>query len=177
MEDWFSRTQQLIGFDKLSLLQQSKVLVVGIGGVGAYAAEMLCRAGIGNITIIDGDTINKTNINRQLIALHSTLNQPKVNILAQRLQDINPELILDAQYQFIEKEEIDKIIKNNRYDFVVDAIDTLSPKIALITACLKNKTKIISSMGAGGRIDPSKITFADISEPYHCGLAKAVLKY
>lgn len=92
MEDWFSRTQQLIGFDKFSLLQQSKVLVVGIGGVGAYAAEMLCRAGIGNITIIDGDTINKTNINRQLIALHSTLNQPKVNILAQRLQDINPEI-------------------------------------------------------------------------------------
>ena len=176
MEDWFSRTQQLIGFDKFSLLQQSKVLVVGIGGVGAYAAEMLCRAGIGNITIIDGDTINKTNINRQLIALHSTLNQPKVNILAQRLQDINPELILDAQYQFIEKEEIDKIIKNNRYDFVLDAIDTLSPKIALITACLKNKTKIISSMGAGGRIDPSKITFADISETYHCGLAKAVRK-
>ena len=134
MEDWFSRTQQLIGFDRLSLLQQSKVLVVGIGGVGAYAAEMLCRAGIGNITIIDGDTINKTNINRQLIALHSTLNQPKVNILAQRLRDINPKLILDAQYQFLEKEEIDKIIKNNKYDFVIDAIDTLSPKIALITA-------------------------------------------
>lgn len=176
MEDWFSRTQQLIGFDKLSLLQQSKVLVVGIGGVGAYAAEMLCRAGIGNITIIDGDTINKTNINRQLIALHSTLNQPKVNILAQRLRDINPKLILDAQYQFLEKEEIDKIIKNNKYDFVIDAIDTLSPKIALITACLKNKTKIISSMGAGGRIDPSKIMFADISETYHCGLAKAVRK-
>ena len=176
MEDWLSRTRQLVGPDKLSLLQQANVLVVGVGGVGAYAAEMLCRAGIGKMTIIDGDTVNATNINRQLIALHSTVDKPKVEVLAERLKDINLELHLNTRYQFLTEEDVHKIIECGKYDFVIDAIDTLSPKIALISACLRNKTKIISSMGAGGRTDPSKITFADISETYHCGLAKAVRK-
>ena len=175
-EHWLSRTAQLLGPDKMARLQQAKVLVVGVGGVGAYAAEMLSRAGIGELTIIDGDTVNETNINRQLIALHSSVGQSKTELLTRRLQDINPRLKIEARCQFLEEEAIRELIEAGKYDFVVDAIDTLSPKIALITACRRNKTKIISSMGAGGRIDPTQIQYADISETYHCGLAKAVRK-
>lgn len=174
MTEWQSRTALLLGEDTPSLLHNKHVLIVGVGGVGAYAAEMICRAGIGNITIIDGDTVNESNINRQLVALHSTIGQKKIDVLANRLMDINPELNLTAQYIFLEKESIDQLLEKDKYDYIIDAIDTLTPKVSLISTALKRKIKIISSMGAGGRVDPSQIKYADIADTYHCKLAKAV---
>lgn len=174
MESWLERTDLLMGEEKLKHLKNASVLVVGVGGVGAYAAEMICRAGVGKMMIIDGDVVNKSNINRQLIALHSTVGERKVDILAKRLLDINPKLELTAKYEFIQDELTDKILDENKFDFIVDAIDTLSPKIYLIAGAKKRKIKIISSMGAGARIDPSKVQFADISKTRECSLAKAV---
>ncbi len=176
MEEWLRRTQQLLGEDKLQLLQQAHVLVVGVGGVGAYAAEMICRAGVGRITLVDGDVVGESNINRQLIALHSTLGKPKAEVLAQRLLDINPSLQLEAKQLFLEETAVDALLDEVHYDFVVDAIDTLAPKVALIERAMRRKVKIVSSMGAGGRVDPTAIAFADIANTYHCALAKAVRK-
>ena len=176
MEDWRSRTQQLIGAEALSDLQQSHVLIVGVGGVGAYAAEMICRAGIGEMTIVDGDDISVSNINRQLIATHSTIGKPKTEVLAQRLTDINPSLNIHVKQLYVDENQVEGLLDEAKYDYVIDAIDTLSPKIALLTGCVRRKIKVISSMGAGGRTDPSRIAYADISETYHCALAKAVRK-
>lgn len=176
MEEWLSRTEQLLGKDTLSVLQNSHVLIVGVGGVGAYAAEMICRAGVQEITIIDGDNVNPTNINRQLIAMHSTVGKPKTQILAQRLLDINPRLNIHIKQLYMDEVQTEILLNEAKYDYVIDAIDTISPKIALLTGCLKRKIKVISSMGAGGRIDPTRIAYADISETYHCALAKAVRK-
>lgn len=174
MSDWQSRTRLLIGDEALERLSRAHVLVVGVGGVGAYAAEMVVRAGVGAITIVDGDTVAESNINRQLVALHSTLGQPKVDILAARLTAINPNLSIAPLHQFITADNISALFEERPVDFVVDAIDTLGPKTALIKYCLRNKIKIVSSMGAGGRKDPSAIRIADISDTYHCTLAKAV---
>ncbi len=173
---WTSRTQLLLGEKNSSILEKKHVMIVGVGGVGAYAAEMICRAGIGNITIIDADTIKESNINRQLPALHSTIGKKKVTVLTERLLDINPNLVLKQHDVFIEKELIPSLFENLHVDFVIDAIDTLSPKIDLIRYCIQHKIKIVSSMGAGGRTDPSKIHYADISGTYHCTLAKHVRK-
>lgn len=176
MEDWYSRTELLLGSEHLERLRSAHVLVVGVGGVGAYAAEMICRAGVGNITIVDGDVVNPSNINRQLIARHSTIGQSKVELLAKRLIDINPELKLKVHHLFLEDDEINNLLDSDTFNYVIDAIDTLSPKVFLIYNALKRKIKIVSSMGAGGRIDPSKIGFTDISKTYHCTLAKSVRK-
>ena len=152
MEDWRQRTRLLLGEEKMERLQQAHVLVVGLGGVGAYAAEMICRAGVGRMTIVDADTVQPTNINRQLPALHSTLEMSKAEILEKRLLD------------------------EASYDFVVDAIDTLAPKCHLIAETLKRHIKIVSSMGAGAKSDITQVRFADIWDTYHCGLSKAVRK-
>ncbi|WP_455497625.1 tRNA threonylcarbamoyladenosine dehydratase [Coprobacter sp.] len=176
MEEWLSRTEQLLGEEALLKLRQSHVLIVGIGGVGAYAAEMICRSGIHSMTIVDGDNVNLSNINRQLIATHSTIGKPKTEILAHRLLDINPRIDLHIKQLYMDENQVGILLDETKYDFVIDAIDTLSPKIALLTECLKRKIKIISSMGAGGRIDPTRIAYADISETFHCSLAKAVRK-
>lgn len=174
MEEWLSRTCLLMGDAAMERLQQAHVMVVGVGGVGAYAAEMIVRAGIGHLTIVDGDTVAESNLNRQLVALHSTLGKPKTEVLAARLLDINPGLKLTAEQRFLEAGDIPALLEREQVDFVVDAIDTLAPKIALITYCLRHKVKIVSSMGAGGRKDPSAIRIADIADTYHCGLARAV---
>ena len=174
MDEWLSRTRLLFGDEPIKRLQNAHVLVVGVGGVGAYAAEMVVRAGIGVLTIIDGDTVSESNLNRQLVALHSTLGKPKVEILKERFLDINPDLKLTAQHRFIEEEDIPALLEGGEIDFVIDAIDTLAPKVALIAYCLRHKIKIVSSMGAGGRKDPSAIRIADIADTYHCALAKAV---
>lgn len=176
MEEWLSRTGQLLGEEALSKLRQSHVLIVGVGGVGAYAAEMICRSGINTITIVDGDNVNPSNINRQLIAVHSTIGKPKTDVLAHRLLDINPLLDLHIKQLYMDEEQAGILLDEAKYDYVIDAIDTLSPKIALLAGCLKRKIKVISSMGAGGRIDPTRIAYADIAETYHCALAKAVRK-
>ena len=176
MEDWKQRTRLLLGEEKSERLRQAHVLVVGVGGVGAYAAEMLCRAGVGRLTLVDADTVQPTNINRQLPALHSTLGQPKVEVLAARFRDINPEVELTVLPVFLKDENIPQLLDAARYDFVVDAIDTLAPKCHLITKALRRRIKIVSSMGAGAKSDITQIRFADIWDTYHCGLSKAVRK-
>lgn len=174
MELWNQRTELLLGNEGITILASKSILVVGVGGVGAYAAEMLVRTGIGDITIVDGDIVNVTNLNRQLIALNSTLNQCKVETMKKRLKDINPNVKVTAIPTFLTTTEIPILMNCKKYDFVIDAIDTVAPKVALIEYCLKNKIKIISSMGAGGRLDPTVVQYADISATYHDGLAKAV---
>ena len=152
------------------------MLVVGLGGVGAYAAEMICRAGVGRMTIVDADTVQPTNINRQLPALHSTMGREKAEVLAARFKDINPDIQLTVLPVFLKDDNIPKLLDAARYDFVVDAIDTLAPKCYLIAEALKRHIKIVSSMGAGAKSDITQIRFADIWDTYHCGLSKAVRK-
>ena len=176
MEDWKQRTRLLLGEEKSERLRQAHVLVVGVGGVGAYAAEMLCRAGVGRLTLGDADTVQPTNIHRQLPALPSTLGQPKVEVLAARFRDINPEVELTVLPVFLKDENIPQLLDAVRYDFVVDAIDTLAPKCHLIAEALRRRIKIVSSMGAGAKSDITQIRFADIWDTYHCGLSKAVRK-
>ena len=176
MEDWQQRTRILLGEDKMKRLQQAHVLVVGLGGVGAYAAEMICRAGVGRMTIVDADMVQPTNLNRQLPALHSTLGMSKAEILEKRFRDINPEIGLTVLPVFLKDENIPELLDAASYDFVVDAIDTLSPKCHLIAEAMKRHIKIVSSMGAGAKSDITQVCFADIWDTYHCGLSKAVRK-
>lgn len=176
MENWLERTVLLLGEEKVERLQNAHVLIVGVGGVGAYAAEMICRAGVGRLTIVDGDIVNPSNINRQLVARHSTIGQKKVDILAKRLLDINPALKLEYRHEFLHDEITEQLLDEHPYDFIVDAIDTLSPKVHLMLAAKKRKIKIISSMGAGARIDPSQVKLADLSDTRECTLARAVRK-
>lgn len=169
------RTALLLGEPAIDSLKSAHFMVVGVGGVGAYAVEMIARAGVGNITIIDGDNVATSNINRQLPALHSTIGQPKVEVMAKRILDINPECNVTAINAFVKPDKIGEFM-NPQPDFVVDAIDSISPKVALLEYCYRNRIKVVSSMGAGGRIDPTKIMYADISETYHDGLAREVRK-
>lgn len=174
--NWQQRTELLLGREKTERLRRAHVLVVGLGGVGAYAAEMLCRAGIGHMTIVDADTVQPTNINRQLPALHSTLGQYKADVLAARFRDINPDIRLDVLPVYLKNEAITELLDSERFDFVVDAIDTVAPKCYLIYNALKRGLKIVSSMGAGAKSDITQVRFADLWETYHCGLSKAVRK-
>lgn len=172
--DWQQRTQLLLGEEKRQRLARAHVLVVGLGGVGAYAAEMICRAGVGRMTIVDADTVQPTNINRQLTALHSTVGLPKAEVLAARFRDINPDVQLNVLPVFLKDENIPALLDADHYDFVVDAIDTLAPKCYLIAEALRRRIKIVSSMGAGAKSDITQVRFADIWDTYHCGLSKAV---
>lgn len=174
--NWQQRTELLLGREKTERLRRAHVLVVGLGGVGAYAAEMLCRAGIGHMTIVDADTVQPTNINRQLPALHSTLGQYKADVLAARFRDINSDIRLDVLPVYLKDEAITELLDSERFDFVVDAIDTVAPKCYLIYNALKRGLKIVSSMGAGAKSDITQVRFADLWETYHCGLSKAVRK-
>ncbi|MFO7844214.1 MAG: tRNA threonylcarbamoyladenosine dehydratase [Bacteroidales bacterium] len=168
-ENWQERTELLMGNEKINKLKDAHILIVGLGGVGAYAAENLCRAGIGELTIVDGDTLHPSNKNRQLIALESTMGKSKVQILSERLRDINPELKVNSKQAFIKDNQMIDIL-NKPYDYVVDAIDTLSPKVYLIYHARKKGLKIVSSLGSGGRMDPTKVTIKDISKSYNCRL-------
>lgn len=173
MEEWLQRTSLLLGAEQVARLQSSRILVVGVGGVGAYAAEMLVRAGVSSMTIIDSDEVSPSNINRQLVALHSTVGKIKVEVLAQRLADINPALQLSARALYLEVDGVEALLQEG-YDFVVDAIDTVAPKVALLAACMRQGIAVVSSMGAGARLDPSQIQYADIANTSICGLARAV---
>ena len=175
MTDWQSRTELCLGFERLQKLQASNVLIVGLGGVGAYAAEMICRAGVGRMTIVDGDLIHHTNRNRQLAALKSTEGMPKAMVLGTRLKDINPDLDLTVIQEYIKDERMIEVL-NECFDYVVDAIDTLSPKAFLIYHSLQRKFPVVSSMGAGGKFDPLKINISDISETTDCTLARILRK-
>lgn len=176
MENWKQRTELLLGEEKMERLHNAHVLVVGLGGVGAYAAEMICRAGVGQMTIVDADTVQPTNLNRQLPALRSTLGMPKAKILETRFLDINPELRLTVLPIFLKDENIPELLDTTKFDFIVDAIDTLSPKCYLIYNALQRRIRIISSMGAGAKSDITQVRFADLWDTYHCGLSKAVRK-
>ena len=174
MEDWKQRTRLLLGDEKMRRFARAHVLVVGVGGVGAYAAEMLCRAGVGRLTLVDADTVQPTNLNRQLPALCSTLRQPKAEVLAARFRDINPQLAVDVRPVYLAEDDVPALLDDVRPDFVVDAIDTLAPKCRLIAEAVRRKTPIISSMGAGAKTDITQVRFADVWDTYHCGLSKAV---
>mgnify|MGYP005831379563 CR=1 FL=1 len=174
--EWQQRTELLLGEDKMLRLRNSHVLVVGLGGVGAYAAEMICRAGVGRMTIVDADTVQITNLNRQLPAMHSTLGMFKADVLEARFKDINPDLELKVLPVFLKDENIPDLLDADEYDFIVDAIDTLSPKCYLIYHALQRRIKIVSSMGAGAKSDITQVRFADLWDTYHCGLSKAVRK-
>ncbi len=173
---WMERTSLLLGEEKLERLQQAHVLVVGLGGVGAYAAEMLVRAGIGRMTIADADVVSLSNINRQLVALHSTIGRLKADILAERLRDIAPDLQLTVVAKYIHDEETNTLLDAAPYDYVVDAIDTLSPKLALIKGTLDRGYAVVSSMGAGAKTDPTQMEIADIAKTHHCPLAHMLRK-
>ena len=171
---WKQRTHLLYGDEKMQRLEAAHVLVVGTGGVGAYAAEMLCRAGVGALTLVDADEVNESNINRQLPALHSTVGQVKVEVLAQRFMDINPDLQLTLRPEYITPDMVEPLLDSAKFDFIVDAIDTIAPKVALLSTALRRRMKIVSSMGAGAKTDITQIQFADVWNTYHCGLSKSV---
>ena len=175
MENWQDRTQLLIGEQGIERLKNSHVLVVGLGGVGAYAAEQLARAGIGKMTIVDGDVVSITNRNRQLLALRSTLGRPKAEVMAERIRDINPEVELEVVNQYMKDEAIIELV-SKPYDFIVDAIDTVAPKVFLLYYAMQNNQRIVSCMGAGGKYHPEKIQIADISQSNHCRLAFYIRK-
>lgn len=170
---WLSRTELLIGQPKIERLQHSHVLVVGMGGVGSFAAEFICRAGVGRMTIVDGDVVENSNRNRQLPALATTLGQSKADVMGERLLAINPELQLTIKHEFITPDTVDTLLSDH-YDYVVDAIDSLTPKITLIRAAKARKIKIISSMGAGGKLDPTHLKVVDISKTYNCPFAQFI---
>ena len=174
--DWNTRTELLFGKDRLEYFSNCHVLIVGLGGVGAYAAEQICRAGIGKLTIVDADTVNASNINRQIPALHSNIGKAKTEIMATRLLDINPELKLTTIQEFIRDEKTEELLDSTKFDFIVDAIDSLSPKVFLLYHAYKRQIPIVSSMGAGAKIDPTQVCLADISKTTNCALAKAVRK-
>ena len=176
MTNWLERTELLLGEEKLNILRNANVLVVGVGGVGAYAAEMIVRTGVGRMTIADADRVSNTNINRQLVALHSTIGREKCDILAERLRDINPEIQLTIVNRFIKDDETDALLDSDKFDYVVDAIDTLSPKLALIKGALEREIPLVSSMGAGAKTDPTLMEIKDIAKTHHCPLAHMLRK-
>lgn len=176
IDNWLERTELLLGSEKLSLLRRAHVLVVGVGGVGAYAAEMIARAGVGELTIADADVVGNSNINRQLVALHSTIGRQKCDVLAERLRDINPEIKLHTVNRFIKDDETDALLDSAKFDYIVDAIDTLSPKLALIKGALERNIPLVSSMGAGAKTDPTLIEIKDIAKTHHCPLAHMLRK-
>ncbi|WNB77522.1 tRNA threonylcarbamoyladenosine dehydratase [Methylomonas koyamae] len=171
---WLSRTELLIGSPKLDKLQQSHVLVVGMGGVGSFAAEFICRAGVGKMTIVDGDVVETSNRNRQLPALATTIGQAKADVMGARLLEINPDLQLTIKHEFITPDTAAALLDETHYDYIVDAIDSLTPKIHLIRAAKTRKLKIVSSMGAGGKMDPTHLKVVDISKTYNCPFAQFI---
>lgn len=179
---WKDRTEILVGGDGLRRLEQATVVVVGLGGVGAVAAEMVTRAGVGHMAIIDSDTVSETNLNRQIIALRSTVGSRKTDVVAGRLLDINPELDLLAVSEYLTKQNAAEMVTSACRGaaagdiFVIDAIDTLAPKLALIRYCVENGLPLVSSMGSGAKYDVTKIRITDISKSFNCPLAYIVRK-
>ena len=176
MEAWKERTELLVGAEGLERLFESSVAVIGLGGVGAYAAEMLCRAGVGHLILLDSDVVSESNKNRQLIALDSTIGKPKSAVLAERLKDINPDVRLTLINCYLEEGSIQQLLGAHKVDFLVDAIDTLAPKIALIRYCVESGIPHVSSMGAGAKFDATAVRLADLSKSYNCPLAYILRK-
>ncbi|MFN4082684.1 MAG: ThiF family adenylyltransferase [Bacteroidia bacterium] len=177
IQPWMGRTQILLGEEKLKKLVDANVLVVGLGGVGGIAAEMIARSGVGRITIVDADTVDPTNRNRQIPALKSTEHLVKADVLAKRMLDINPDLNLTVIPEYFRDELTNNVLDNGKFDYALDCIDTLSPKVFFIKACVERNIPIVSSMGAGSKVDPTQVKIADISETHTCHLARYVRKY
>lgn len=173
---WQERTELLIGAEKLEKFRASSVAVIGVGGVGGYAAEMIVRAGVGHLLILDADKVSETNKNRQLLALDSTVGRDKCDVLAERLRDINPELDLMIIKEFLTPENVAQLLGGYRFDFLVDAIDTLAPKLHLIKYCMDRDIPLVSSMGAGAKFDVTKVRITDVSKSFNCPLAYIVRK-
>ena len=174
---WMSRTQLMLGDERTLQLINKNVIVVGLGGVGGICAEMIARAGVGKMTIVDGDMVDLSNCNRQVAALHSTVKRSKAEVMGERIRDINPQIELVVLNEFIQGDRIPEIIQNGDFDYAVDCIDTLTPKVSFIKACVDNNIPVVSSLGAGGKMDPSQIQVTDISKSYKCKLARYVRKY
>ena len=175
-KNWLERTELLIKENGFEKLQNANLLVIGLGGVGSFAAEFLARAGVGNMTIVDGDVVDITNINRQLPALHSTVGKSKVELVGERLLDINPKFNLVLINEFFNPERMGEVIDSQKFNYILDCIDSVTPKITLIKMAKRKRVKIVSCMGAGGKIDPAKVMVRDISKTYNCFLAKNVRK-
>ena len=173
MAKWQERAELLFKKEGLENLKNANVLVVGVGGVGSFAAEFLARAGVGNLTIVDGDVVDITNINRQLPALHSTVGMTKIDVVGDRLMDINPELNLTKVKEFLSPERAFEIV-DEKYDYVLDCIDSVTPKLNLIIGAKRKRVKIISSMGAGGKMEAAKVKVADITNTVNCMFAKTI---
>ena len=166
----------MFGVERMPQLHQAHVMVVGLGGVGAYAVEMLCRSGVGEFTLVDGDTVNDSNRNRQLVALTSTVGQLKTDVLAARLRDINPDVKLHLYPEFLRDERTVELLKMAKYDYLVDAIDTLSPKVFMLQQAYLLGIPTVSSMGSGGKLDPTQVKICDIAKSDYCKLARMVRK-
>ncbi len=175
-DDFYSRTALLLRPEGVQRLRDAHVLVVGLGGVGGYAAEQLCRAGVGRLTLVDADKVSESNINRQIIALRSTVGKSKVALFKQRMADINPDCIVDARETFLRDEEMISLLQEQHYDYVVDAIDTLSPKVFLLYHCVLMGLPVVSSMGSAGKVDATALHVTDISKSHTCPLAAMVRK-
>jgi tRNA threonylcarbamoyladenosine dehydratase len=172
---WLSRTELLIGKEKLDKLINAHVLVVGMGGVGSFAAEFLCRSGIGEMTIIDGDVVDPSNRNRQLPALATTHGMSKAELMGDRLMQINPELKIHVIKEFVRPERVEEMLAGN-FDYVVDAIDSITPKLTFIRAAYAKGLRLVSSMGAGAKLDPTRLQVTDISKTYNCPFAQQIRK-
>lgn len=173
---WISRTTALIGEENLNKLINSHVLVVGLGGIGSFAAEFIARAGVGKMTIVDGDVVDPTNRNRQIQAMTSTHGMSKADLMYERLKDINPEIQITVIKEFLSPTKAFEIIQQDNYDYIVDAIDSFTPKLNLLKAAYQLQKKIIASGGAGGKTDPAKIQVADVSNTHHCVFMQMVRK-
>ncbi|NLJ74612.1 MAG: tRNA threonylcarbamoyladenosine dehydratase [Firmicutes bacterium] len=169
----FSRTEMIIGSEGLDILATSTVAIFGIGGVGGYAAEALARSGIGTLVLVDHDQVSVSNINRQIIALETTIGLPKVEVMAQRISQINPSCKVIPRQEFYDSSKAHRLLLNT-YDYVVDAIDSVGPKVDLIYRCVQENIAIISAMGAGNKLDPTQFTVSDISKTHTCPLARTV---
>lgn len=174
--NWLSRTTLLIGEENLQKLINAHVAIIGLGGVGSFAAEFICRSGVGIMTIVDGDIVDATNRNRQLPALATNHGESKAEIMAERLKAINPELKLHVIKTFINPEEVESILDAAQYNYIIDAIDSITPKTTFLTGAVKRKIPIVSSMGAGGKLDPTLLKVVDISKTIICPFAQQIRK-
>ncbi|OHX66254.1 tRNA threonylcarbamoyladenosine dehydratase [Flammeovirga pacifica] len=176
MGHWQERTELLVGSEGLDKLAKAHVLVIGVGGVGGFAAEAVGRAGVGKITLVDGDVIEQSNRNRQIAALISTDGMPKAEVIGNRIKDVNPNVELDVKKIYLDRDNIKELLLAEKYDYIIECIDTLVPKMEIITTAIQNKIKIISSMGAGGRVDPTQTKVARLKDTYNCQLAQKIRK-
>ena len=176
MVNWLERTELLVGERELNRLKTAHVLIVGLGGIGSFAAEFIARAGVGTITLIDGDVFDPTNKNRQLTALDSTIGRNKAVVLAERLKDINPEIVLHVVEEFVLPERVWELLDEYKPNYVMDCIDSVTPKLEWIVACKRKKIKVISHLGAGGKTDPSKVQVVNLVQTHNCKLGAHVKK-